>query len=120
MQRKKSFVVVLATIVFALGANGQGMDSLSRMPGRLAALPETIVLKRTLDLTKPYQIATIVNTGRPLLFNELRVETITGDYYTRHFGIMCQQELRFEKTTHIPLRFRLGSLEECNYLEGKR
>jgi hypothetical protein len=120
MQRKKSFVVVLATIVFALGANGQGMDSLSRIPGRLAALPETIVLKRTMDLNKPYQIATVVNTGRPLLFDESRVVTITGDYYTRHFGIMCQQELRFEKTTHIPLRFRLGSLEECNYLEGKR
>jgi hypothetical protein len=120
MQRKKSFVVVLAIIVFALGASGQGVDSLSRMSGRLAALPETIVLKRIIDLNKPNQVNTVMNTGRSLLFDELRVVTITGDYYTRHFGIMCQQELRFEKTTHIPLRFRLGSLEECNYLEGKR
>ncbi|HEX9509984.1 MAG TPA: hypothetical protein VF939_05845 [Puia sp.] len=53
-------------------------------------------------------------TARPSL------QALENDYYTRHFGFFCKKELEFEKTTRIPLRFRLGSLEQCNYLEGKR
>lgn len=53
--------------------------------------------------------------------NTLRPHTIVAqDYYTQHFGIMCKKELALEKATKIPFRFRLGSLQQCNYLEGKR
>ena len=45
--------------------------------------------------------------------------SISDDFYTQHFGFLCRQELRFEKTSGLPLRFRLGSLQDCNYLEGK-
>ncbi len=44
---------------------------------------------------------------------------ITQDYYTRNFGFFCKQELRVEKAIKFPLRFRLGSLQQCNYYEGK-
>jgi len=47
------------------------------------------------------------------------VPTLENGYYAHHLGFFCKKELEFEKTTRIPLRFRLGSLEQCNYLEGK-
>ncbi len=45
---------------------------------------------------------------------------IPQDHYTQHFGMMCKKELAIEKATRIPFRFRLGSLQQCNYLEGKK
>ena len=45
---------------------------------------------------------------------------IPQNYYTQHFGIVCKKEWALEKVTKIPFRFRLGSLQQCNYLEGKR
>ena len=45
---------------------------------------------------------------------------IPMNFYTQHLGVMCKQELAVEKATKIPFRFRLGSVQQCNYLEGKK
>ena len=43
-----------------------------------------------------------------------------SNLYYLQSGFFCKREWEFEKTTHIPFRFRLGSLADCNMMEGKR
>jgi len=49
----------------------------------------------------------------------IRPAYIAPDLYTKRIGFFCKKELQFEKMTRLPLRFRLGDLSYCNYLEGK-
>ena len=51
-------------------------------------------------------------------FNNLQV--IPGDLSTCRYGFFCKKELVVEKAIKIPLRIRLGSLQQCNYYEGKK
>jgi hypothetical protein len=45
---------------------------------------------------------------------------IDKSYYSKNLGFFCQKENQLERTTSIPFRFRLGSLEYVNRLEGKK
>ena len=46
-------------------------------------------------------------------------QIIAPNFYTDRLGYFCKQEIKFEKSTRIPLRFRLGSVVDCDRLEGK-
>ena len=42
-----------------------------------------------------------------------------SDNYIKNLGFFCKKELLFEKATKIPFRFRLGSIDYCDRMEGK-
>lgn len=44
---------------------------------------------------------------------------IPGNYYTQHFGYFCRQELKLQQA-NIPVIFRLGSVEYCDWMEQKK
>jgi hypothetical protein len=45
---------------------------------------------------------------------------LSPQFYSAHLGFFCKQEIKFDKITKIPFRFRLGSVDQCDRLEGKR
>ncbi len=48
----------------------------------------------------------------------LRPLQVPANFYTQRLGFFCRQELKMQNA-HIPVTFRLGSMENCNYLEQK-
>jgi hypothetical protein len=135
VQRKKSFVVVVAALVFGLAANAQTIFRHYSSP-RPPLLPDpSEVRTRTLAAQvfpgPPHSLSYAADwpDRRPAhldpadptstWFTTHYALQLPMDYYARNMGIACKKEWKFEKTTGIPLRIRLGSLEQCNRLEGK-
>ncbi|MCP9752962.1 hypothetical protein [Ferruginibacter sp. HRS2-29] len=55
-------------------------------------------------------------TQKPILST---VPVIPANFYSTNLGFFCKKEWKIEKATKIPFRFRLGSVQYVDYLEGK-
>ena len=79
---------------------------------------------------KPEKLLLLPTTFHRALYSSYLIKTpgntpsikpiIAPDYYVTQLGFFCKQEIKFEKTTKVPFRFRLGSVEDCDRLEGKQ
>ncbi len=47
------------------------------------------------------------------------IKIIPSDYYIQNLAFFCKKELQLEKLTKVPFRFRLGSIDYVDRLEGK-
>jgi hypothetical protein len=70
----------------------------------------------SLKIKKPKPIFTISNLSETYSKNYF---TLSPRLYTQSLGYFCQQEIKFEKFTSVPIRLRLGSLEYVNWMEQK-
>lgn len=119
MQRKKMFLVVCISALLTGSVQGQNF-----LPEKGRLIPEHLEWRNKalffpllpgMDFSHPWKSA----MGSVLPARGRGMEVIPADRVVTHFGFFCRRELELEKTIRLPLRFRLGSLEYCNRLEGK-
>src|ERR1043166_2843517 len=60
-----------------------------------------------------------ITTVQLIKKDSIKINRVYPGFYSEHLSFFCKKELLFEKTTSIPLRLRLGSLDYTNYLERK-
>jgi hypothetical protein len=114
-QRKISFIVVWMILIFAARVSAQ-----TRSLAGEKLLPAGFECKTAKPRTDLVQ-NTWISESYPAFFKAMYTpQKMPGaDYYMQHIGFLCKKEWELEKTAHLPLRFRLGSLEYCDFMEGR-
>lgn len=69
----------------------------------------------TLQTTTQTAGITSINTS----INKRSEFPVSPGFYAANLGFFCKQEIKFEKVMKIPFKFRLGSVQQCDWMEGK-
>ena len=90
------------------------------MNGLLAqtSLQKSLLLLEFKKPSKPLSIKFSLNS-LPLSTPESR-PFLSPNYYSAHLSFFCKQEMKIEKAAKIQIKFRLGSVEDCDRMEGKQ
>jgi hypothetical protein len=44
---------------------------------------------------------------------------VPANFYVKNLGFFCKQELKFQAATQLPIKFRVGSVQYTDWMEGK-
>jgi len=76
---------------------------------------------RTYFVKKKDNLISKINTINTVtLLTPASYSVINAAYFTHNFGFFCKKELQLEKVTKVPFKFRLGSVQYCDWMEGKK
>ena len=113
MQQRISFFLVVFLLMFFGGGFAQGKYfCMTQDQKDIIRNDIRIFFTKNQSLYNQYRQGDIISTA-------FLTQPVPPNYYTRHLGLFCRKEWQLEKAVSIPLRFRLGSLEYVNWLEGK-
>ena len=82
----------------------------------IAAKAQVISLKDT--ASKHFSFSSLRTDTSKKVYN-LPVSSIPANFYSTNLGFFCKKELKLEAVTKIPIKFRLGSLQYNDWMEGK-
>ncbi len=94
--------------------------SFSQMNADISLKEKTIFQNRVSfsDFSLPKN--NIIRSDYPLHMNLKPDLKITPDQVSCKYGFFCKNEWKLEKTTKLPFRFRVGSLEQCDFYENRK
>lgn len=92
----KRWIWILCSGWIITGANAQPADS---------------AVSYKLKVPQPVKMNTIATNQH--------FQLVAPDNYTQHLGFFCRQEWKMEKATKIPIKIRVGTNEQCSFLEQK-
>lgn len=108
----KQFIIVVIVTCFAQSTMAQKVDIKKNNDIRYSARDTLKYYRSIADFSRVLPIYIADN-------NTLKANAVAANHYVSGLGFFCKKELALEKATKVPLRFRLGSLNYCNQLEGK-
>jgi hypothetical protein len=124
-KRLISFIVAWTALIFSLDAQAQ---KTAHSAGQgLNLEPGWSVICKTIDLGyQPKNSAFSENRPQAYMDSQSAISLenaqknlLSADFYAQNMGFFCKKEWQFEKAAGLALRFRLGSKDYCDFMEGK-
>jgi hypothetical protein len=76
--------------------------------------------QNSVDSSKQKTTPCLLSTNNIVFFKQPVIKnSLPGNFYAKQLPFFCSKELQVQKAVGIPLKFRLGSVEYCDRLEGK-